>query len=60
MNRIIAAMLFFLISPGQAAIALDRTRIIFPGTEDSVHVNISNTSEKLPYLAQAWVENNVG
>lgn len=60
MNRIIAVIFFFLIAPAQAAVTLDRTRIIFPGTEDSVQVNISNTSEKLPYLAQAWIEDATG
>lgn len=60
MSRIVAVMLFFFIVPAQAAIALDRTRIIFPGTEGSVQVNISNTSKKLPYLAQAWIEDATG
>lgn len=44
----------------QAAIALDRTRVIFPGGEKSVTLNIDNQNEKLPYLAQAWVENAEG
>ena len=41
-----------------AAIALDRTRIIFNGSEKSVSVGISNQNPQLPYLAQAWLEND--
>jgi len=44
----------------QAAIALDRTRIIFDGGQNSVSVNISNHNKQLPYLAQAWLENEAG
>ncbi len=44
----------------QAAIALDRTRVIFIGGEKSVSLNISNENKQLPYLAQAWVENAQG
>ncbi|HBT4620564.1 TPA: fimbria/pilus periplasmic chaperone, partial [Klebsiella pneumoniae] len=44
----------------QAAIALDRTRAIFPGTEKSISMTISNENKKLPYLAEAWIENSEG
>lgn len=40
-----------------AAISLDRTRVIFSGGEKSVSISISNQNEQLPYLAQAWIEN---
>lgn len=40
----------------QAAIALDRTRAVFNGTEKSISLNISNENKNLPYLAQAWLE----
>ncbi|HHT2664589.1 TPA: fimbrial biogenesis chaperone [Citrobacter freundii] len=42
----------------QAAISLDRTRAIFNGAEKSMTLNISNDNKQLPYLAQAWIENN--
>lgn len=42
------------------AIALDRTRIIYNGTEKSVSLNISNENQQLPYLAQGWLENAQG
>lgn len=40
----------------QAAIALDRTRAVFNGTEKSISLNISNENKNLPYLAQTWLE----
>lgn len=43
-----------------AAIALDRTRAIFPGTEKTISLNIQNESTKEPYLAQAWLEDKLG
>ena len=43
-----------------AAVALDRTRVIFDGSQNSMSVNIRNDNTKLPYLAQAWVENMDG
>ncbi|EKP0260219.1 fimbria/pilus periplasmic chaperone [Aeromonas sobria] len=41
----------------QAAISLDRTRVIFPQDSNSIALTISNDNPRLPYLAQAWVEN---
>ncbi|CAB3640002.1 fimbria/pilus periplasmic chaperone [Achromobacter pestifer] len=41
-----------------AAISLDRTRIVYPGQDRSVSLNISNQNDQLPYLAQAWIEND--
>ncbi|HEI2923263.1 TPA: fimbria/pilus periplasmic chaperone, partial [Escherichia coli] len=40
-----------------AAVSLDRTRAIFNGDEKSMTLNIANDNKQLPYLAQAWVEN---
>lgn len=40
-----------------AAVSLDRTRVIFTGNEKSVSLSISNQNPQLPYLAQAWIEN---
>ena len=41
----------------QAAVSLDRTRVIFTGSEKSVSLSVSNQNTQLPYLAQAWIEN---
>lgn len=43
-----------------AAIALDRTRVIFDGSQSSVSLNISNQNKQLPYLAQGWIEDEKG
>lgn len=43
-----------------AAVALDRTRVIFEGNQKSMSVNIRNDNTKLPYLAQSWVEDQAG
>ncbi len=44
----------------QAAIALDRTRVIFDGGQNSVSLNLSNQNKQLPYLAQGWLEDEQG
>lgn len=40
-----------------AAVSLDRTRVIFTGSEKSISLSVSNQNPQLPYLAQAWIEN---
>lgn len=44
----------------EAAVALDRTRVIFEGNQKSMSVNVRNDNTQLPYLAQAWVEDADG
>lgn len=44
----------------QAAIAPDRTRLVFKGDEKSIGIDLKNASDKLPYLAQSWVEDEKG
>ncbi|WP_405002848.1 fimbria/pilus periplasmic chaperone [Klebsiella aerogenes] len=48
------------ITPAKAAIALDRTRVIFNGDSKSLSMNISNENKQLPYLAQGWIEDAKG
>lgn len=48
------------VQSAQAAIALDRTRAIYNGSEKSISLNIENKNKALPYLAQAWIENEQG
>ncbi|CAI0974613.1 fimbria/pilus periplasmic chaperone [Serratia proteamaculans] len=43
-----------------AAIALDRTRVIFDGSQNAVSLNLSNQNKQLPYLAQGWLEDAQG
>lgn len=44
----------------QAAVGLDRTRVVVEGAKTATTLNIRNESTKLPYLAQGWVENEAG
>lgn len=43
-----------------AAVALDRTRVIFDGAAKSVSLRITNENKTLPYLAQGWIEDAQG
>ena len=49
-----------LINYANAAIGLDRTRVVFDGSKEAVSMNISNNNTQLPYLAQGWVEDEQG
>ncbi|RYM51119.1 molecular chaperone [Serratia proteamaculans] len=48
------------VMPADAAIALDRTRVIFDGDLKTMSLNISNQNKQLPYLAQGWIEDEQG
>ncbi|WP_455428403.1 fimbria/pilus periplasmic chaperone [Dryocola sp. LX212] len=48
------------VQSAQAAVALDRTRVIYNGADKSMTVNIQNRNQNLPYLAQSWVEDAHG
>ncbi|WP_410176245.1 fimbria/pilus periplasmic chaperone [Serratia ureilytica] len=55
------SLLTGLLAPtAQAAIALDRTRVIFDGSVQSVSLSVSNQNKQLPYLAQGWLEDEQG
>ncbi|WP_161495997.1 fimbrial biogenesis chaperone, partial [Enterobacter asburiae] len=43
-----------------AAIALDRTRVIYSGNQKSMSVTVTNQNKSLPYLAQSWIEDSNG
>lgn len=62
MSTAVAGLLFsaVVVESAQAAIALDRTRIIFDGSQKSVSLNVSNQNKQLPYLAQGWIEDDQG
>lgn len=44
--------LMLLNTMAQAAVSMDRTRVIFDGSQKSISLNISNNNKQLPYLAQ--------
>lgn len=62
MSTVVASLLLsaVVVDSSQAAIALDRTRIIFDGSQKSVSLNVSNQNKQLPYLAQGWIEDDQG
>ncbi|WP_272682513.1 fimbria/pilus periplasmic chaperone [Providencia sp. PROV120] len=47
-------------STAYGAVSMDRTRVIFDGSQKSISLNISNNNKQLPYLAQGWIENTEG
>lgn len=65
--RVLTSLLFsaaiavpILGNSAHAAIALDRTRVVFDGENNSVSLNVSNENKQLPYLVQGWLENTDG
>lgn len=57
---LVSGLLFLFVGSVQAAISIDRTRVILLGDEKSSPVNVINHSKTLPYLAQTWLENEAG
>lgn len=59
---LIAGLVLVLAGPGtgQAAINVDRTRIIMSSDAKAVSVGLSNDSPDAPYLAQSWMEDSLG
>ncbi|EPC8365967.1 fimbria/pilus periplasmic chaperone [Vibrio cholerae] len=55
---LLSTMLLF--GPATAAISLDRTRVIYPGSTNSISISIRNNNKMLPYLAHAWLEDESG
>lgn len=58
MKKIIIAI-FLLINIVNAQVSVDRSRAILQGTSKSQSIKLTNEGS-LPYLAQAWVENEKG
>lgn len=61
-NRVLTGIMSLVVlnSVAQAAVSMDRTRVIFDGGQKSISLNISNNNKQLPYLAQGWIENAEG
>lgn len=57
---IILAVLLAVPLKSFAAISFDRTRIIYNEDSESVALKIKNENQKLPYLAQVWIEDENG
>ena len=43
-----------------AAVQPDRTRVVFNANDKATSLRIENQSDKLPYLAYSWIENDKG
>lgn len=56
----LTALCLMIPSLSYASLSLDRTRTIFDGKEKSVSLKVYNSSERLPFLAQSWFENDKG
>lgn len=54
-NLVVSLTLLISAFTVQAAIKLDRTRVIYPSGETSVSINVENENKELPFLAQVWV-----
>lgn len=50
-------LLAMISTTAEAAVSIDRTRVIVYGDDNSSPVNVINHSKKLPYLVQTWLEN---
>lgn len=56
----VAIVLVLLTQQAYAAIALDRTRVVYDGSKSSMSVSVTNQNKNLPYLAQSWIEGEDG
>ncbi|CRM73708.1 fimbria/pilus periplasmic chaperone [Pseudomonas sp. 58 R 3] len=59
-SQTLALLALALSQSANAAVGLDRTRVIFDGGKDATSVNITNNNTQLPYLAQGWIEDEAG
>lgn len=63
-SRLTGAVLFTLAvvwsHSGQAAINVDRTRIIMNSSEKTLSLTLDNDNKTTPFLAQAWVDDSSG
>ncbi|MDQ0702789.1 chaperone protein PapD [Pseudomonas sp. W3I7] len=59
-SQALALLVLALSQSTNAAVGLDRTRVIFDGGKDATSVNITNNNTQLPYLAQGWIEDEAG
>lgn len=60
MSLAICTVAFAFAPVTQAAISLDRTRIVFPADLQSMNLHVFNKDQVTPYLAKAWLEDSKG
>lgn len=56
----LAALLTTASLTAHASVTPDRTRLVFNESDKSISVTLRNNNEKLPYLAQSWLEDEKG
>lgn len=56
MNKCMVSMLLVFAASANAALTIDRSRLILNEGERSISVNVENRNQHAPYLAQAWME----
>ncbi len=59
-NSALVGLALMISGVANAAVSLDRTRVIFDGAAKSVSLRLTNENKTLPYLAQGWVEDPQG
>lgn len=57
LHRLLVTIAIIAVPEAQSAVSLDRTRAIYNGEEKSMTLSVANDNNQLPYLAQAWLEN---
>lgn len=56
----ITLVLMGLSQSANAALALDRTRVVLDGGDNAVSMGVTNQNKELPYLAQVWIDDAQG
>lgn len=56
----IVLLMLVLTGNANAAVGLDRTRVVFDGSKEVASMTITNNNSQLPYLAQGWIEDEQG
>ncbi|MGL6116699.1 fimbria/pilus periplasmic chaperone [Plesiomonas sp.] len=56
----IALAAIMTVTSAHAAVSIDRTRVIFDAKNSAMGITLNNNSDKDPYLAQSWIEDDKG
>lgn len=59
-TTVVALLVHLNIPTAVAAIALDRTRVIYNAGDRAISLSISNENKQLPFLAQGWLTDEQG
>lgn len=59
-NVAFAGLMLLYLPQTWAALAIDRSRIVINEGTKSISINVTNKNTQQPYLAQAWIESEMG